>query len=158
MGDLPERARAVIIGAGIMGSALVHHLALQGWRDLVLINQGPFPQHRGLHRPLIGDGLAARGSRLLTASTADSVRQYRSWGSTRRWVAWIWPGRPSGSPTTAVGSASSRRSGATTRRSCSAPPRSSGSSPTWTNPSYLGGLYLPQTGVVDAIRAGTLMR
>ena len=28
--ELPDRARAVVIGAGIMGSALPHHLALQG--------------------------------------------------------------------------------------------------------------------------------
>ena len=44
---LPGRARAVVIGAGIVGNSLVHHLARLGWRDLVLIDKGPLPNPGG---------------------------------------------------------------------------------------------------------------
>ena len=35
MNEVPARASAVVIGAGIVGNSLVHHLALLGWRDVV---------------------------------------------------------------------------------------------------------------------------
>ena len=38
---LPERARAVIVGAGIAGCSVAYHLAKLGWRDVVLVDQGP---------------------------------------------------------------------------------------------------------------------
>ena len=38
MTETPRRASAVIIGAGIVGNSLVHHLAQLGWRDLVLVD------------------------------------------------------------------------------------------------------------------------
>ena len=34
MSDIPTRASAVVIGAGIVGNSLVHHLALLGWKTL----------------------------------------------------------------------------------------------------------------------------
>ncbi|HVY00832.1 MAG TPA: FAD-dependent oxidoreductase [Pseudorhodoplanes sp.] len=36
----PDRARAVIIGGGVMGCSVAYHLAKQGWRDIVLLEQG----------------------------------------------------------------------------------------------------------------------
>src|SRR5258707_13909280 len=47
MNDIPSRASAVIIGAGIVGNSLVYHLARLGWRDLVLIDNGPMPNPGG---------------------------------------------------------------------------------------------------------------
>ena len=38
---LPERARAVVVGAGIAGCSVAYHLAKLGWRDVVLVDQGP---------------------------------------------------------------------------------------------------------------------
>ena len=37
MSVLPDRARVVIIGAGIVGNSMAHHLARLGWRDIVLL-------------------------------------------------------------------------------------------------------------------------
>ena len=47
MSDQPTTARAVIIGAGIVGNSLLYHLAELGWSDLVLIDKGPFPNPGG---------------------------------------------------------------------------------------------------------------
>jgi len=38
---VPASARAVIVGAGIVGASVAHHLALQGWDELVVVDQGP---------------------------------------------------------------------------------------------------------------------
>src|SRR3954462_9155305 len=40
-GSLSTSARAVIVGAGIVGASVAHHLAREGWTDLVVIDQGP---------------------------------------------------------------------------------------------------------------------
>ena len=47
MSTLPGRARAVVIGAGIVGNSLAYHLHRHGWTDLVLIDKGPFPNPGG---------------------------------------------------------------------------------------------------------------
>ena len=39
--DLPDHARVVIIGAGIVGSSAAYHLTRLGWRDIVVLDQGP---------------------------------------------------------------------------------------------------------------------
>jgi dimethylglycine oxidase len=38
---IPSSARAVIVGAGIVGASIAHHLVKEGWTDLVVIDQGP---------------------------------------------------------------------------------------------------------------------
>src|SRR4051794_36887135 len=39
--SVPTSARAVIVGAGIVGASVAHHLAREGWTDVVLVDQGP---------------------------------------------------------------------------------------------------------------------
>jgi 4-methylaminobutanoate oxidase (formaldehyde-forming) len=36
---VPERARAVVIGGGVIGCSVLYHLARHGWRDSVLVEQ-----------------------------------------------------------------------------------------------------------------------
>src|SRR6185312_3891889 len=36
---LPERARAVVVGGGVIGCSILYHLAKQGWQDSVLVEQ-----------------------------------------------------------------------------------------------------------------------
>jgi len=45
--DLPQSAKCVVIGAGIVGNCLVGHLARLGWTDMVLIDKGPLPNPGG---------------------------------------------------------------------------------------------------------------
>ena len=39
--ELPSQAQTVIIGAGIAGCSVAYHLAQLGWKDVVVIDQGP---------------------------------------------------------------------------------------------------------------------
>ena len=36
-----ERARLVIVGAGVVGCGLAYHLTKLGWRDILVLDQGP---------------------------------------------------------------------------------------------------------------------
>jgi glycine cleavage system aminomethyltransferase T/glycine/D-amino acid oxidase-like deaminating enzyme len=38
--DLPERARVVVVGGGVIGASTAYHLAHLGWTDVVLLEQG----------------------------------------------------------------------------------------------------------------------
>ena len=38
---MPKHARAVIIGAGIVGCSVAYHLTKLGWREIVVVEQGP---------------------------------------------------------------------------------------------------------------------
>ena len=38
---MPRHARAVVVGAGIAGCSVAYHLTKLGWRDIVVVEQGP---------------------------------------------------------------------------------------------------------------------
>jgi glycine cleavage system aminomethyltransferase T/glycine/D-amino acid oxidase-like deaminating enzyme len=38
--DLPQRARVVVVGGGVIGTSTAYHLAALGWTDVVLLEQG----------------------------------------------------------------------------------------------------------------------
>ena len=37
--EVPSRARAVIIGGGVIGCSIAYHLGKLGWRDVVLLER-----------------------------------------------------------------------------------------------------------------------
>src|SRR4029079_18499770 len=37
--DLPDKARVVVIGGGVIGTSVAYHLAQMGWRDVVLLER-----------------------------------------------------------------------------------------------------------------------
>jgi 4-methylaminobutanoate oxidase (formaldehyde-forming) len=39
MQNLPDKARVVIVGGGVVGCSVAYHLAKQGWRDIVLLER-----------------------------------------------------------------------------------------------------------------------
>src|SRR6516225_2596740 len=80
MTRVPSHARVVIIGAGIVGNSLAYHLARQSWKELVLIDKGPFPNPGGSTGHASNFIFPVDHSREMTDLTLDSVRQYQELG------------------------------------------------------------------------------
>jgi glycine/D-amino acid oxidase-like deaminating enzyme len=78
--DLPSSARAVVIGAGIVGNSMAYHLARLGWRDLVLIEKGALPNPGGSTGHASNFIFPVDHSKEMTALTKDSARQYAELG------------------------------------------------------------------------------
>src|ERR1700758_3423914 len=77
MSSLPSQARVVVIGAGIVGNSMAYHLAMQGWKEIVLIDKGPLPNPGGSTGHASNFIFLTDHSKEMTQLTLDSVRQYR---------------------------------------------------------------------------------
>ena len=77
---VPSTARVVVIGAGIVGNSLVHHLARLGWRDIVQIDKWALPNPGGSTGHASNFIFPVDHSREITDLTLDSVRQYQEMG------------------------------------------------------------------------------
>ena len=80
MASLPSTADCVVIGAGIVGNSIVHHLAKLGWTNLVQLDQGPLPNPGGSTGHASNFIFLTDHSREITDITLDSVRQYKELG------------------------------------------------------------------------------
>jgi glycine cleavage system aminomethyltransferase T/glycine/D-amino acid oxidase-like deaminating enzyme len=155
--SLPSSAHAVVIGAGIVGNSLVHHLARLGWGDLVLLDKGPLPNPGGSTGHASNFIYPVDHSREMTALTLDSLRQYDELEVL----------------TTCGGIEVARtqeRMEELRRRTVSAaswgvepvslltPAGVKELVPFIDDSVILGGFHTPSVGVVDSLRAGTLMR
>jgi 4-methylaminobutanoate oxidase (formaldehyde-forming) len=70
-GELPARARVVIIGGGVIGTSVAYHLARMGWTDVLLLEQGQLSCGTTWHAAgLVGQLRASEnGTRLVQYST-----------------------------------------------------------------------------------------
>jgi glycine cleavage system aminomethyltransferase T/glycine/D-amino acid oxidase-like deaminating enzyme len=157
MSDLPSHARAVAIGCGIVGNSLAYHLCRLGWRDVLLLDKGPLPNPGGSTGHASNFIYLVDHSKEMTALTVDSVNQYQALGVFTR----------SGGVEVAR---TEERMQELARRMASA--KSWGIEPVslvspaevkqlvpYINETILkGGFHTPGVGVVDSLRAGTLMR
>src|SRR5216110_164123 len=155
--SLPTQARCVVIGCGIVGNSVAYHLGRLGWRDIVLLDKGPLPNPGGSTGHASNFIYLVDHSKEMTALTVESVSQYRELGVFTE----------SGGIEVAR---TAERMQELTRRMASA--RSWGIDPvslvtpaevkklvSYINETIiLGGFYTPGVGVVDSLRAGTLMR
>jgi glycine cleavage system aminomethyltransferase T/glycine/D-amino acid oxidase-like deaminating enzyme len=156
MTDIPARASAVIIGAGIVGNSLVHHLAQLGWRDLVLVDKGPMPNPGGSTGHASNFIFPIEYSKMMFELTTDSTEQYKQLGVFTE----------SGGIEVARTQARMQE----LRRRCSqakswgipaevlTPGEVNKLVPYLDESVILGGAHFPTVGVVDSLRAGTLMR
>ena len=156
MSDFPGRASAVIIGAGIVGNSLVCHLARLGWRDLVLVDKGPMPNPGGSTGHASNFIFPIEYSKMMMELTQDSTEQYQALGVFTQ------------SGGIEVARTAARM--AELRRRCSAakawgipaqvisPAEVRKLVPYLDESVILGGAHFPTVGVVNSLRAGTLMR
>ena len=156
MADVPTSARCVVIGAGIVGNSLVHHLAELGWTDIVQIDKGPLPNPGGSTGHASNFIFLTDHSREITDLTLDSVEQYREMG------VLVEPGGFEVART-------EERMEELRRRMSSA--KAWGIEGELVSPEFvqekvpfldkdqiIGAFWQPGVGVVDSLRAGTIMR
>ena len=155
MNDIP-RASAVIVGAGIVGNSLACHLAKLGWRDLVLIDKGPMPNPGGSTGHASNFIFPIEYSKMMMELTRDSTEQYKALGVFTE----------SGG----IEVARTEERMHELRRRCTAakawgipaqllsPAEVGKLVPYLDEAVILGGAHFPTVGVVDSLRAGTLMR
>ncbi|MBA2374064.1 MAG: FAD-dependent oxidoreductase [Chloroflexi bacterium] len=156
MSALPGRAKVVVIGAGIVGNSMAWHLARLGWRDILLLDKGPLPNPGGSTGHASNFIFLTDHSKEMTALTLDSVEQYKEMGVFTE------------SGGIEVARTPERMAELTRRMSSS---RSWGIESELLDPAsvkalvpyldvsvILGGFSTPGIGVVDSLRAGTIMR
>src|ERR687898_1351510 len=156
MATVPATARVVVIGAGIVGNSLVHHLAELGWRDIVQIDKGPLPNPGGSTGHASNFIFLTDHSREMADLTLDSVRQYKELGVFTE----------SGGYEVAR---TEERMEELRRRMSSAkawgieaelvsPEAVVEKVPFLETDQFIGAFWTPGVGVVDSLRAGTIMR
>src|SRR6201991_4853726 len=156
MAEVPTSARVVVIGAGIVGNGLVWHLARLGWRDIVQIDKGALPNPGGSTGHASNFIFPVDHTREITDLTLDSVAQYQEMGVFTE----------SGGFEVARTEA---RMEELRRRMSSA--KAWGIEAELVDPAFVvekvpfldpdqivGAFWTPSVGVVDSLRAGTIMR
>src|SRR6202022_1142245 len=82
--ELPSRARVVILGGGVGGASIAHHLARLGERDVVLLDRNQLTSGSTFHSAgLVGQ---LRGSVSLTRMMMYSVELYRCLAPEAGWI------------------------------------------------------------------------
>ena len=153
---LPQSAQIVVVGAGIVGNSLVHHLARLGWRDILQIDKGPLPNPGGSTGHASNFIFPVDHSREIADLTLDSVRQYQELGvftecgglEIARTEERMEELRRRMSSARAWGIESELVTPAQVREKV----------PFIETDELRGALWTPSVGVVDSLRAGTLMR
>jgi 4-methylaminobutanoate oxidase (formaldehyde-forming) len=71
---LPQHARVVVVGGGIVGCSVAYHLALLGWTDVVLLEQGQLTSGTTWHAAgLVGQ---MRANRSMTRMSKYGIDLY----------------------------------------------------------------------------------
>ena len=157
MSTLPGSARAVVIGAGIVGNSMAHHLWRQGWSDIVLLDKGPFPNPGGSTGHASNFIFPVDHSKEMTALTLESVRQYKDLGVLTE-SGGIEVARTEERMQELQRRMSSAAAWGVERVSIVTPAEIKQLVPFIDESVIVGGFYSPGVGVVDSLRAGTIMR
>ena len=157
MPELPKHARAVVIGCGIVGNSVAYHLARLGWRDVVLLDKGPLPNPGGSTGHASNFIYLVDHSKEMTALTVESVRQYRELGVFTQ-SGGVEVARTHERMQELTRRVASGKSWGIEPISLVSPREVKDLVPYIEEKIILGGFYTPGVGVVDSLRAGTLMR
>ncbi|TYL51921.1 FAD-dependent oxidoreductase [Nocardioides sp. BGMRC 2183] len=156
MPDVPASAKCVVIGAGIVGNSLVHHLARLGWTEIVQIDQGPLPNPGGSTGHASNFIFPVDHSREITDLTLDSVRQYRELGVFTESGGFEIARTPERMEELRRRMSSARAWGI--EASLVEPAFVQELVPFIETDQFIGAFWTPSVGVVDSLRAGTIMR
>jgi glycine cleavage system aminomethyltransferase T/glycine/D-amino acid oxidase-like deaminating enzyme len=155
--SLPSHARAVVIGCGIVGNSVAYHLTRLGWDSVVLLDKGPLPNPGGSTGHASNFIYLVDHSREMTALTVESVRQYREMGVFTE-CGGIEVARTPERMQELSRRMASARSWGIEPVSLVTPAEIKELVPYIDESILLGGFYTPGVGVVDSLRAGTIMR
>jgi len=156
MDVLPSHANVVIIGAGIVGNCVAYHLARHSWKELLLIDKGPLPNPGGSTGHASNFIFPVDHAKVMTQITRDSMRQYKELGVFRE----------SGGlelARTRENLEELKRRVATAKcwgeeGEIVTPDRAKELMPFINTKVIQGAFWIPRVGVVDSLRAGTMMR
>lgn len=157
MSSLPTKAKAVVIGAGIVGNSIAYHLARLGWRDLVQIDKGPLPNPGGSTGHASNFIFPTDHSKENTAITLESIRQYKEMGVFTE-CGGIEVARTPERMQELARRVSSAKAWGIEDTEIISPERCKELVPFLDESVILGGFYTPSVGVVDSVRGGTIMR
>ncbi len=157
MATFPSSAKVVIIGAGIVGNSIAYHLANLGWRDIVLIDKGPMPNPGGSTGHASNFIYYVDHNKEMTALTIESANQYRAWD-----VYTECGGLEVARTETRMSELrrrmdSAKNWGVDSARMVS-PAEIKELVPFINEEVLVGGFYVPEVGVCDSLRFGTLCR
>jgi glycine cleavage system aminomethyltransferase T/glycine/D-amino acid oxidase-like deaminating enzyme len=154
---LPDRAGVVVIGAGIVGNSVAYHLARLGWRDIVQLDKGPLPNPGGSTGHASNFIFLVDHSKEMTEITLDSVRQYKELGVFTE-SGGIEVARTPERMEELKRRLASAKSWGIEPAELLSPAEVKELVPFINENVILGGFHCPGIGVVDSLRAGTLMR
>src|SRR5512134_2390219 len=157
MSDAPSAARAVVIGCGIVGNSLAYHLTRLGWTDVVLLDKGPLPNPGGSTGHASNFIFLVDHSKEMTQLTLESVRQYEEMGVFTE-CGGIEVARNEERMEELRRRMASAKSWGVEPVSLVTPAEAKELVPFIDESVVIGGFYSEGVGVVDSLRAGTLMR
>ncbi len=155
--SFPARAKAVIIGCGIVGNSLAYHLTRLGWTDVLLIDKGPLPNPGGSTGHASNFIFLVDHSKEMTQLTVESSRQYRELGVYTE-CGGIEVARTEERLEELRRRMASAKAWGIEPVSLVTPAEIKQLVPFVDESILLGGFYTPGVGVVDSLRAGTMMR
>src|SRR3990170_2084909 len=156
MATVPSSAKVVVIGAGIVGNSLVHHLARLGWTDIVQIDQGPLPNPGGSTGHASNFIFLTDHSREITDLTLDSVEQYKELGVFTQSGGFEIARTPERMEELRRRMSSAKAWGI--EAELVSPEFVKEKVPFIETDLFIGAFWTPGVGVVDSLRAGTIMR
>ena len=76
--DVPKNCRVVVIGAGIAGTSVAYHLTALGWKDVVVLDQGPLFKTGGSTSHAPGLVFVVNFSKLMSQFAQYTTELYKS--------------------------------------------------------------------------------
>jgi glycine cleavage system aminomethyltransferase T/glycine/D-amino acid oxidase-like deaminating enzyme len=155
--QLPSAQRVVVIGAGIVGNSLAYHLSRLGVTDVTLLDKGPLPNPGGSTGHASNFIFPVDHSKEMTLLTLESMRQYKELGVFTE-SGGIEIARTEERMQEFKRRVASACSWGVEPVSLLNPEQIAGLVPFINQKLILGGFYTPGAGVVDSLRAATIMR